>query len=221
MRFDHTRLRYQFPGSEYLTRNYSQSGQDLFVLSMLRGRRDGTYLEIGSAHGEELSNTALLEREFGWRGAGVDISPEFVAGYNALRQNKTTVADATTADFHEILQSLAGIESRTLDYLSCDCEPAEQTLRALRNVLSQGFKFAVITFEHDSYTNGGITKQPSRDYLTDLGYELVVSNISALGQSYDYEDWWVHPELVDAEVIAAFKRNDDSIKDWAAYTYAC
>ena len=220
MQFDPNKIRYQFTGCETITDNWSQSGQDIFVLSMLDGKRNGTYLEIGSAEPEFLSNTCLLERKFDWKGAGVELNIELVGEYNAVRQNKCQVGDATTVDYHELLKNLAGIEERTLDYLSCDCEPAEQTYAALQNVMRQGFKFAVITFEHDTYTNhNSIIKGESRDFLRSLGYVLVASNISALGENYDYEDWWVHPDLVDAEIIEIFKNDDYTIKDWSKYIY--
>ena len=57
-------MRYKFDGLEKVTRNYSQVYQDLFVLSMLDGKREGTYLEIGSADPYINSNTALLEKDF-------------------------------------------------------------------------------------------------------------------------------------------------------------
>ena len=44
----YNRLRYKFPGSEKISENYSQSMQDLFVLSMLDGKKDGVYVEIGA-----------------------------------------------------------------------------------------------------------------------------------------------------------------------------
>jgi hypothetical protein len=221
MKFDPAKIRYRFADCETIDNNWSQSGQDIFVLSMLNGLREGTYLEIGSCQGEELSNTCLLERKFGWRGAGVEINIEHVGEYNAIRTNKSMVADATTADFREVLRTLSGIEETTLDYLSCDCEPADQTFLALQNVIGQGFKFAVITFEHDTYNNDGSIKIQSREFLRGHGYVLVASNISALGSGYDYEDWWVHPDLVDADFIELFKNDNDTIKDWSNYIYPC
>jgi FkbM family methyltransferase len=46
----------------------SQIRQDLFVLSELDFKRCGFYVEFGAANGVFLSNSYLLEKEFGWNG---------------------------------------------------------------------------------------------------------------------------------------------------------
>jgi len=214
------RLRYSFPGCEDIEHNWSQAGQDLFVLSMLNGLRDGTYLEIGSCYGESMSNTCLLERDFGWRGVGIDINTEFVGEYNATRHNKSVCGDATTADYPAMLRS-AGIEDTVIDYLSCDCEPASNTLKALQQVLTSGLKFAIITFEHDEYANlpDVTVKTESRRLLKEQGYVLVASNISAAGDTTSFEDWWANPELVDPAFIDLFRSDGDDVKYWADYIY--
>ena len=52
----------------------SQAGQDLFVVCMLQGKENGSFLEIGSSHLKTGNNTYLLEKTFNWTGYGVDIN---------------------------------------------------------------------------------------------------------------------------------------------------
>lgn len=51
-----------------MPRSKSQLRQDLFVLSQLNFKENGYFVEFGATNGIELSNTYLLEKEFGWRG---------------------------------------------------------------------------------------------------------------------------------------------------------
>ncbi len=46
----------------------AQLKQDLFVLHHLDFKRDGFFVEFGATNGVDLSNTYLLEKEFGWNG---------------------------------------------------------------------------------------------------------------------------------------------------------
>jgi FkbM family methyltransferase len=46
----------------------SQIGQELFALYSLRWKRCGYFVEFGATNGVDLSNTYLLEKDFGWTG---------------------------------------------------------------------------------------------------------------------------------------------------------
>lgn len=48
--------------------SYSQLGQDLWVLKKLNNKRNGFFVEFGACDGKMLSNTYLLEMDYGWNG---------------------------------------------------------------------------------------------------------------------------------------------------------
>ena len=79
---DHHRLRHQFSQSERVRRNWSQSMQDMFVLSMLDGKRNGVYVEIGADKPKIINNSYLLERKFGWRGVSFELDKSKVEFFN-------------------------------------------------------------------------------------------------------------------------------------------
>lgn len=47
---------------------FSQLGQDLFVLSTLNEKRNGYFVEFGATDGISLNNTRLLEKSYNWSG---------------------------------------------------------------------------------------------------------------------------------------------------------
>ena len=194
----HHRLKFKFDGSENIEKNYSQAYQDMMTLFLHNGKRNGTYLEIGSSKPFESSNTFLLENQFDWNGVGVEIDESKVVEYRNNRKNSVIHADAASLDYYKVLEdNFPGIKN--IDYLQLDVEPAKNTFKVLFEIPFDDYKFAVITYEHDyavdvtrSYRN------KSRRFFMSLGYEMLVNDIGNTPDS-SFEDWWYHPDLISAE----------------------
>ena len=209
------RLRRPFVDSDKITHNYGESDQDIWVLSMLNGLRNGTYLEMGAGWPEHISNTALLELQFGWRGVSVDYQDVYPDMWQAAGRKSFIKGNGQTVDFDQLLSNMPLV----IDYFSIDCDPGWVTFEILQRVPWDRYKFRLITFEHDCHAEGPAIKHASREFLQAQGYALVVNNISANGIACDYEDWWSHPDLVDADRFQLHHSVDDSIKDYQLYLY--
>lgn len=192
-------LRSKFPEAENIEKNYAESYQDMFVLTMLNGKRNGTYLEIGSANPFYGNNTALLETNFNWTGVSLDIDQQFVDLFSKERRNPCLLKDATIINYEKFLQGLDF--PNNIDYLQLDCDPPEVTYKILLSIPFEKYKFAVITYEHDYYCDQSRSfREKSRKYLESFGYVMVVGDI-APDEWRNYEDWWIHPDLIDPSIL--------------------
>jgi hypothetical protein len=197
------KIKYKFPGLEKIDRNFSQVYQDIFVLTMLNGKIGGTYLEIGSGEPFYGSNTALLETNFDWTGIGIELDSSRHSKHS-IRKNPVFCIDGTTANYDQLLSEY--FKNNIIDYLQLDIEPSSNTFKALQKIPFDKYKFRVITYEHDHYID--ITKQyrkKSRQFLSSLGYVLLVNDVSPR-EDCSFEDWWVHPELIDKDILENFSQ---------------
>ena len=212
---DYHKLRYRFAGSEQVQRNYSQIYQDLFVLSMLNGKRRGTYLEIGTAGPRDGNNTKLLEEKFEWTGWGIEWDANFVREYEKDRKNPVIHGDALQVDYDKLLADMSN--KGVVDYLQLDCEPARVTYEIMEKIPFDKYKFAVITYEHDDYVDmTGLYRQMSRNFLHSRGYILVANDLSTDGES-NFEDWWVHPDLIDGDILTRMRSISEHTQDARHY----
>ena len=178
--------------------SYSQAKQDLFVLKVLNYKQNGTFLEIGSNHPIDISNTYLLETSFNWKGLMIEQDTQFSELYKVYRPNSEfIIGDAVTVDYNKALENYP----RDMDYLQIDLDVHNMstlnTLLQLNDTALKTHRFAVITFEHDCYRGDYFrTRDLSRIILQDLGYVLLFPDVLY------FEDWYVHPALVDPKVIS-------------------
>jgi len=206
-----------FDGIEKIQINYSQLHQDMFTLAALNGKTNGTYLEIGAHEPIFISNTYLLETSFSWRGISIELNQDMVTRHKTMRSNPCLLGDATTANYNEILDQAA--MPAVIDYLSIDIDPPQNSLIALKAIPHDRYQFRVITFEHDYSAGGFAERNESRVLLQSLGYKLIVSDVSWGNRIV--EDWWFHPDHVDAEITTQLTCNDNDPHEHDKYIYGC
>jgi hypothetical protein len=192
----------------------SQCAQDLFVLAALNKKRDGTFVEIGSNDPVTINNTYVLESEFGWRGVMVEYDPVHLASYLEKRtKSHHVIQDATKIDYISEFQKAN--MPYAIDYLQIDLEVDNKstldTLIRLDETVFDTYTFAVVTFEHDIYRGDYFdTRRISREIFARRGYVCVFKDVGADG--LPFEDWYVHPTLVDMSHIETFKSNSECNK---------
>ena len=206
-------LKFKFQGIEKIEENFAQAYQDMFVLSILDGKEGGYFLEVGAFDGAFLSNTYLLEKFFGWNGIALDIKESAKVSFDAHRRtSKMVVGDALSLDYSDLLRE--NNSPKIIDYLQLDIEPQANTLECLKRIPFDEYQFRVITYETDYYDTSSSREEShrimteSREILKSHGYELVVGNVCNISKEDPFEDWYVKPELVDAEILEIFRSSD-------------
>jgi hypothetical protein len=189
-----------------------QAAQDKFVLTVLDFKKNGYYVEIGSNHPIRINNTYQLEKVHGWKGIMVEYDASFLASYKAIRPNSIHVMqDATTIDYTSLFRDSP--VPTAIDYLQIDLEVNNgSTLRVLQKLdeeVMDTHTFAVVTFEHDIYRSNYLdTREASRAIFKKRGYVCVFEDID--NEGYAFEDWYVHPSLVDVSYVSLLQEANAS-----------
>jgi hypothetical protein len=208
----YNKLKIKFQDVDKITENYSQSYQDLFILSVLNGQKNGFFLEIGAMHPEIISNTFLLEKKYDWSGIAIEIEEKNKFGnvkeMFEQKRSKTNIIieNALNINYIDLLKKYNA--PSVIDYLQLDIEPAEKTLECLYKIPFNEFSFKIITFETEAYYNNA-TIQKSRDYLNKMGYYLIAKNVCNNGND-PYEDWYVNPKFISKEIISIFESDKNN-----------
>lgn len=189
---DQKRFAAPFKGIESIEENYSKHMQDMFVLACLDGKRNGTYLEIGSGNPFTHNNTALLETKFDWKGISIEWSAHLAYDFAQRRNNTIINANALEVDFEDLL--VKHCMENTIDFLQIDTD--ETSIQVLRNMPFGRFKFNVVQFEHDAYRLDPAIRAEARQIMHDNGYEIVCQNL-CFRPGVPYEDWFVHKSIAN------------------------
>lgn len=167
---------------------YGQIGQDRWVAEVFKGKRDGTFLDVGCHEHRNLSNTWALEKQLGWRGIAIDVDGSFSHGWARERPGSVFVlGDACTLDYPALLA--AQHIPQPVDYLSLDLEPPELTWQCLQHILGQKIWAYTVTFETDYYRYKE-SREPSRELMASLGYVLAQPGVP--GMFGEQDDFYIH-----------------------------
>jgi hypothetical protein len=183
---DNIKMKVPFNGFNKIEKKYSQCFQDIFVLTVLNGKENGTYLELGCGGPTFLNNTYNLEKNFNWNGISYDLDERSILDFNKIRKNEAIVKDCLNLDYDYIIDKIGN----KIDYLSLDLEPAEITLKCLKSIPLDKIDFNVITFEHDKYRFGDNVQKESQKIFKDNGYVLVAEDVGD-PITNPFEDWYV------------------------------
>lgn len=187
----------------FYTRSTSDLGQESYVISMLKEKKNGYYVELGSGDPVEGNNTHLLEEAFNWTGLAIDIDENLADKYNKERRNTCIAADALTFDYIKYFEEHN--YPKVIDYLQIDIDGHEEgrCLLALLALPMLKYKFRIITIEHDLCRNfkWQSMRDAQREILHSLGYSLTTQ--------LDGEDWWVYMDELplDGEQVNFHMRN--------------
>ena len=192
----------------------SQVGQDEWIVKMTNGKRNGYFLDIGASDGITISNSYVLEKEYGWNGICVesdkDVFEKLILIRNCKCVNVAIYSENATVPFvrepykgiksciqipsGEIVRMVDTITMKRLmeenyvpeyiDYISIDIEGADY--EALRGFPFDKYRVGFWTIEHNAYLDGGILRDKIRGIMTEHGYKIVWDKSDRI----DLEDWF-------------------------------
>ena len=170
-----------------LTESKSQLFQDLFVLFQLKEKRGGYFVEFGACDGITLSNTYLLEREFGWRGIVAEPAKTW---HEQLQQNRRCSIE------HRCVWSKSG---ETLEFnetpvreLSTINAFSNHDGRGHRGVRPRGNIYSVETIS----LNDLLAKHEAPEKIDYLSIDTEGSELSIL-RNFDFRRW--QPRVITVE----------------------
>jgi len=90
--------------------NKSQFGQDQHVINVFNQKQNGFFIEVGAYDGVSMSNTYLLEYQYGWKGICIEPNPTYFAQMVANRPNCINLSCAV---FNEDNKEMSFIDDKS------------------------------------------------------------------------------------------------------------
>lgn len=144
--------------STNFARSHSQIFQDLFVVFLLKGKRNGFFVEFGACDGLAHSNTVILERDLRWKGI---LAEPAKCWQPALKSNRSALID------HRCVWSQSGL---TLDFKETEIRGLSTLTSLVDADLHRGFRIKGRTYPVETISLNDLLKvhnSPKQiDYLS-------------------------------------------------------
>ena len=183
-------------------RPLGQFSQDFFVYSILDGKTEGFFVDIGAGiggpeqkfyHPLAMSNTFFLEK-LGWNGIAIDYDKRWFEAASEVRDCTILQDDLLKHNINDLLEKNNCPEECT--YLSFDVDDAQE--KVFNDFNFEKYKFEVITYETNLYFGEHMKEstEKSRNKFESLGYKLLFGSVG-IDDNTPVEDWYVNKELFD------------------------
>ena len=188
-----------------MTQFYSDAKQDQFAANILKFKRDGYCVDIGSCH-SVISNNSYYFQGLDWTSISIEIERGYNESYSTRTNGVHLNKNALEVNYKETFEEYEFPKS--VDYLSLDVDTI--SLDVLRILPLDEYRFKVITIEHDGYLYGDKYREQQRSLLNSYGYLLLCSNVYVEQPGYEgkecpFEDWWIDPSEFDSDLIEKIK----------------
>jgi len=90
--------------------NKSQFGQDKHVINIFNNKQNGFFVEVGAYDGVSMSNTYLLEHQYGWKGICIEPNPTY---FSQLVTNRPNCINLSCAVFNENDKQMKFIDDKS------------------------------------------------------------------------------------------------------------
>lgn len=204
---------------KYLDFSKSELGQDIFVLNELNFKKNGFFIEFGAADGLEMSNSYLLENNFGWNGILAEPSR---SKHKALKENRKSNIETkcvwTKSDVTLTFNEVSLSEFSTIDSYSNNDEHLQKRKNGIKyevktislndllnkynapyfidylSIDTEGSEFEILSsLNFEKYKIKIITCEHNNTNIKDKVFNLLKKNGYNRKFSHlsEYDDWYV------------------------------
>ncbi len=194
--------------SRLLWSSKSQLGQDIWVLHHLDYKKKGFFVEFGASNGVTLSNTYLLEKEYGWKGILCEPNPSL---YQQLEQNRDCIC---TRD------CIAGIAGEKISFILAEEYGVISNYKDLDQHSQIRESYAALTPSIELTTttlNKVLEENNAPSHIDYISIDTEGNELEIL-EAFDFERWNVHTFSVEHNYVTEKRTKVQELMKNAGYS---